>query len=134
MRLGRQDCLVLTFAPMIRRYFAVLLLLLVPLQLGWSVAGAYLNHQAAGEMLADHSGHHSHPQQMDGASSQPDPVTQDSSIAACDACHAVCCFMLPDVMQVPAIVVASSGNIGDRVHFRLPFLARPERPQWSPRA
>lgn len=119
---------------MIRRCFAVLLLFIVPLQLGWAGAGAYLNHQVASEMLADHSAHHSHPQQMDSAGPQSDPVTQDSSITACDACHAVCCLLLLNVVRVPEIIAVTRGDFGDRVHFRTPFLDRPERPQWQPRA
>lgn len=69
---------------MMKRYFLIFLLVLLPLQFSWALAGTYCTHEQ--ELTSQHFGHHVHKHEKTG-----DPVTETSQKAKadldCDYCH-----------------------------------------------
>jgi hypothetical protein len=118
-----------------RRWLAVLLMVLLPLQLSWAVAASYCSHETGA--AADHFGHHDHaghshvsqdadpdhPADADGTSSELSDID-------CGHCHGYCAGVLEvlcdfvaraDASPPPAWVAAPGAE-------HVP--AQPERPQW----
>ncbi|MEH6435077.1 hypothetical protein [Massilia sp. DD77] len=90
-----------------KRFFLILLLVLLPLQFSWAIAGAYCAHE---EAAAPHFGHHVHKHDKANEDGKHDAkkIQLDTD---CDYCHHV---------PTSAIFSASSAlaQLGPTVHLR----------------
>jgi hypothetical protein len=122
-----------------RRWFAILLLVLLPLQFSWAAVANYCGHETGPS--ADHVGHHDHVAHAHGdevanpgdPSSAEDPSTDPSGFD-CGHCHGHCVGML-DVPSslAPGVLDGAPPRFGDAPDGEhVP--AQPERPQWAPLA
>lgn len=113
-----------------RRWLAILMLVLLPLQSVWAAAAAYCQHETGAD--AQHFGHHEHKhhQGLTDTSNSADA----SSFAVdsdCAVCHAGCAAA---TVEVPSIVVDASRPAITPWHPHAPVApptAQPERPNWS---
>jgi hypothetical protein len=110
------------------RWLVILVLVFVPLQLGWAAVAAYCAHEGAGEtgVVAQHLGHHEH-QHQPSAEADPAGVAD----LDCSHCHGHGTG-LP--MVTPGLSPASgSGHTGAGPAGSAPTPppAPPERPQWA---
>jgi hypothetical protein len=108
-----------------RRWLAILLLLLLPAQATWAVVAPYCAHEAAPQ--AQHLGHHEH-QHHD----QPD----QSQLAAglpdldCGQCHGHGAAVVLAALQLAAGPLPAQPVCAAAVPLRARAAAPPERPQW----
>ncbi|MES2718739.1 MAG: hypothetical protein V4795_23475 [Pseudomonadota bacterium] len=136
-----------------RRFLAIVLLALLPLQFSWAAVASYCEHETQG---AGHFGHHDHDHaHQAGASSDAGPtadLTADASPTPgetgsadgdkapgamdldCGHCHGSCSAMLTWPQGMPgALSTAPPGATLDETGgAHAP--TRPERPQWLPLA
>lgn len=109
------------------RWLSLILLVLLPLQMAWAVAGANCQHEPA--VQAQHFGHHLHAHQAQD---------QDTEDAAPDAQHADCGSCLISLLSLPShppmtrALPVTSPQI-DHLNPRLRFRPNtpPERPDWT---
>jgi len=129
---------------MLRRLFALLLLMFLPLQFSWAAVAGYCQHEAGG---ADaHPGHHQHqhPVAHDGAPASPENVTAGTASPLsddepslrlavdddCAACHAGCAVALPTLAVAwPALPTAARWLAPPLFPDSLPS-DLPDRPNW----
>ncbi|HEX5373532.1 MAG TPA: DUF2946 family protein [Aquabacterium sp.] len=113
-----------------RRFLAVLLLVLLPLQSIWAAAAPYCQHEASGSSHVGHHTHEHHQAAADdvGADTSSDALTMDH--ADCHACQAASLAML-------GLVDSYRRPVSSEIHFdttqagtTAPPSIRPERPQW----
>lgn len=119
-----------------RRWLAVLLLALLPLQFSWAAVADYCMHES-GE-TADHVGHHDHESHAHGAAqsdadnkAKADAGSSSTATFDCSHCHGGCAVTLdlPAVL-VPHTVEHAPPTLGDApCAEHMP--AQPERPQWA---
>lgn len=114
-------------APM-RRWLAILFLVLLPVQATWAAAASYCRH--GGDETTQHFGHHEHQHQADQhaeASTTPDTGTDND----CPVCHAGCVAALTG----STAVVEASLSMTDQANLLLTSATAPttlpERPNWS---
>lgn len=123
-----------------RRFLAIVLLALLPLQFSWAAVAAYCGHEAPTE--AAHFGHHEH-QHHDGigAADDAEPVADakadpgaDKSPAAmdldCGHCHGHCSVMPTPWASVLDALVTRPPRPALEEAGAARASARPERPQW----
>lgn len=113
-----------------RRWLAILLLVLLPLQSVWAAAAAYCQHETGAG--AQHFGHHEHKHHQGSAdTSNSSDVPSFAVDADCAVCHAVCAAATVDV---PSLVVDISRPAITPWYLHAPVsppTAQPERPNWS---
>ena len=110
-----------------RRWFAILLLVLLPLQALWAAAAPYCEHEESPASM--HIGHHTHEHQgPDQDLSGPDGL--GASHADCHVCHGA-----GGAVAAPLVASAQGGG-----HATLPGLGMslptppvfpPDRPNWA---
>jgi hypothetical protein len=116
-----------------RRYVALLLLALLPLQFSWAAVSAYCGHEA--DAQTQHLGHHEHPQHAeagaaDGHDADSGTPTANSGVD-CSHCHA---GVLALTQPAPALqLFVGAAPPPARAEGRANSLAPPppERPQWA---
>ncbi|MCU0767916.1 MAG: hypothetical protein MUD07_00505 [Burkholderiaceae bacterium] len=121
-----------------RRWLAVLLLVLLPLQFSWAAAANYCGHHsgAAADQFSphDHVFHH-HGDAVDtGVADLADGALTSESGVDSGHCHGYCVGML-DVPTLP--LPMSVGSTPPSLHDTPSdehVSAKPERPQWAPLA
>ncbi len=131
-----------------RRYLAIVLLALLPLQYSWASVAAYCGHEA--QAGSGHFGHHEH-RHHDDANTHAELVADasanaDGSVDAegdevpgamdldCGHCHGYCSVMLTLQAGLPGALAAAppSASVDESGGAHAP--TRPERPQWLPLA
>jgi hypothetical protein len=122
-----------------RRWLAILLLVVLPTQMSWAVVAAYCAHETGA--AADHVGHHDHAAHAHASSplnasdaSSNDVDTASGADADCGHCHGQCTGMMwseenpalkrPPSAPGPAVEIPCTAHTS----------AQPERPQWQPLA
>lgn len=111
-----------------RRWLAIFLLVLLPLQAVWAAAAPYCEHEE--NPTAMHVGHHIHEHQASQADDQEPSSTGLADHADCHICHGV-------AAAVPALAGAAAvADHGDAAPAWLQALPRPpvfppDRPNWS---
>jgi hypothetical protein len=137
----------------VRRFLAIVLLALLPLQFSWAAVASYCGHETQG---AGHFGHHDHDHAHHaGASSDAGPAADLSAHASptpdktggaesdkapgamdldCGHCHGTCSAMLTSPMGLPGALSTAlpSATLDETGGAHAP--TRPERPQWLPLA
>jgi len=113
-----------------KKYLAILLLLVLPMQIAWAAAGSLCKHESGA--AAQHFGHQDHKHQCTNS----DAVSGDSSSspagsdADCGLCHGGTSSVLPENLTLALHWTATPLP---RSGFNLlppPLADRPERPQW----
>jgi len=123
----------------VRRFLAIVLLAMLPLQLSWAAVASYCEHETQG---TGHFGHHEHQHHTD-AGSDAGPVADaeaqgDKASGAmdldCGHCHGQCGVMLTLPARLPGSLSTAppTATIDEAGGAHAP--ARPERPQWLPLA
>lgn len=119
-----------------RRWFAILMLVLLPFQFTWAAVASYCGHERG--VAAQHFGHHEHQHHADSGAAQADGDGSGKTLGGndfdCANCHGSCSgivspltgLMSLDVATQPAMLAA--GLVRTLVH------SPPERPQWAPLA
>lgn len=115
-----------------RRWLAILLLTLLPIQFSWAAVASYCGHEATGK--TQHVGHHEHQHHADaGANTSKSADGQKAADGVdldCGHCHGTCAAMLHPQEAVLALVSTSRpaalADALERAHAPTP----PERPQW----
>ena len=119
-----------------RRWLAVLLLMLLPTQMTWAVVAGYCAHESGA--AADHVGHHDHAAHSHGhlLPDAPDPPDSGSDARAgvnhdCGHCHGQYASM-PIAVVPPQFERFPSASLppGDE-RCAAPAAAQPERPKWA---
>ncbi|HAY11619.1 MAG TPA: hypothetical protein DCY18_17090 [Thauera sp.] len=118
-----------------RRFLAIVLLAMLPLQFSWAAVASYCEHETQG---TGHFGHHEHEHHADaGPNAEPAPEADapgDKAPGAmdldCGHCHGQCSVMPTLQAKVPVTLStappSASANEASGAHAP----ARPERPQW----
>lgn len=113
-----------------KRFLACLLILLLPLQSAWAVAGAFCGD--GGVPMAEHHAHHAHdaPAISDTAVADGDQAPPCAALDGhCAACHTGCCVGTGTV--VPAISLRDDAPVAAASPLLpSPASQRPERPKW----
>lgn len=118
-----------------RRFLAIVLLAMLPLQFSWAAVASYCEHETQG---TGHFGHHEHEHHAD-AGPNAEPATDadapgDKAPGAmdldCGHCHGQCSVMPTLSAKIPGTLStappSASANEASGAHAP----ARPERPQW----
>ncbi len=119
-----------------RRWLAIVLLTLLPLQFSWAAVAAYCGHETS--ETTQHLGHHEH-QHADQADSSEDLASEDQTETMvfhpdCGHCQGTCASLPAPgdgLMSMSPNSPASTGNEGI---LRTLAPNPPERPQWVPLA
>ena len=122
-----------------RRWFAVLILVFLPLQFSWAAVANYCGHETGA--AADHIGHHDHVSHDHGSKvagpgdkDKTDGPSSSASSFDCGHCHGYCVGMIDAVSSLESQVPGSAPpGLGDAT-FAEHVAAQPERPQWAPLA
>ena len=122
-----------------RRWFAILLLFLLPTQMSWAAVAAYCAHETGAAV--DHVGHHDHADHAHAASpTEPadkpalDPDAGPGADADCGHCHGQCAGMLRAVEHPALTRLSAAPAPAIQLPCAAPAAARPDRPQWAPLA
>lgn len=112
-----------------RRWFAILLLVLLPLQALWAAAAPYCEHEQ--EPAKVHLGHHSHEHQ-DAAAGDGSPAGQAGAAHPdCHVCHgsAGAADLMTNADTSP--FGTEYFSISGQSALPMPPPSRPERPNWQ---
>ena len=113
-----------------RRWFSILLLVLLPVQLVWAGVAPYCQHEES--VTAQHFGHHQHD---DGAAVSEPPAPEsgfqyNADHADCSVCQLGSSTLMSFQLDLPAVTASSvaipgeSRRLSGGVHYPL------ERPNW----
>ncbi|MFM2085486.1 MAG: hypothetical protein RLZZ237_355 [Pseudomonadota bacterium] len=118
-----------------KKFFLLLLLFVLPLQMSWAAASAYCQHEEG--KAAQHLGHHSH-QHKAGSDKQADKQASIDKQAKgqphsdCNVCHGIGHAWLPVSASMPVFDTASNA-IDTASPFYISHIPDgPKRPDWSP--
>lgn len=119
-----------------RRWLAILMLTVLPLQFSWAVVVAYCGHESG--QLAQHLGHHEH-QHTSQATADLGIAPADQSASAgfdfdCGHCHGTCVGMPAPMDDTTLLALTSHPVTPVEVAVRTIAQSPPERPQWLPLA
>jgi hypothetical protein len=111
-----------------RRWLAIILLSLLPLQFSWAAVASYCGHEES-TTTASHLGHHEHQHHADEGVNT-DAGGQKAAGAVdldCGHCHGTCAAMpLPVAASLALLNTSRPGLLADVFG-----PAPPERPQWA---
>jgi hypothetical protein len=118
----------LQFAPM-KRYLAIFLLVLLPLQFSWAAIASYCEHETA--VAAEHLGHHTH----DHGSADHQESSKKTAQSAgmdhdCATCHLGCAAALVSDLNTTTLATDNVHPLLLQVIVSQLSRERPERPQW----
>lgn len=111
-----------------RRWLTILLLVMMPLQLGWAAAGSYCQHESGTQ--PKHFGHHFHQHKSDaGRDGKGEPDGAGKLHPDCDSCVAsVVALPLADD-QLPDLMAALPATELNTRPLSRPS-SPPDRPDW----
>ncbi|GCL64789.1 hypothetical protein [Pseudaquabacterium pictum] len=119
-----------------RRWLAILLLVLLPLQSTWAAVASYCAHAAAGAV--DHGGHHGQADtsHADHGVVPEQPVSSDSASCVlsgmgCGHCHGHGAGMLSVASGFVPAAHGGAPSAATAVPGAEHLPAQPERPQWA---
>ena len=118
-----------------KKFFLLLLLFVLPLQMSWAAASAYCLHEEG--KAAQHLGHHSH-QHKASAGDEPqadagkDLKTKTKAHSDCNVCHGIGHAWLPPGTSMPVFDTASLATDTSSFLYVSHIPDGPKRPDWSP--
>ncbi|NBQ10090.1 MAG: hypothetical protein EBU47_11360 [Betaproteobacteria bacterium] len=84
-----------------KKFLAIFLLVLLPLQFSWAAVAGYCQHEAG--VTANHPGHHTHDHQAaDNHESGKDGTASTGVHHDCATCHLGCAAALTSDLKTPA--------------------------------
>ena len=112
-----------------KRYLAIFLLVLLPLQFSWAAVASYCQHETV--ETVEHPGHHSHV----NASDDHQETHKNSSQSAgmdhdCATCHMGCAAALVSDLSKTTLAASDDHPLHLQVIASHMASERPERPQW----
>ncbi len=112
----------------LKRFFLLLMLFVVPLQMSWAVESNYCQHETG--KAAQHFGHHAHTHQ-----SQPDDDSKNSPLSKidkdCSYCHMSNISIFSSSFSLPPILVTAEVGVVNTISISFSSPDRPERPKWA---
>lgn len=117
-----------------RRWLAILMLVLLPLQFSWAAVAVYCGHES--DQQAQHLGHHEH-QHAGQADPGQDSGPSDAQAGFdfdCGHCHGTCASMPAPADDLAPLTVVSHPVTSVEGTLRTLAQSPPERPQWLPLA
>ena len=117
-----------------RRWLAILLLVLLPTQMSWAAVADYCAHESGA--AADHVGHHDHATHGHALADAADVHDADDGADSaadvdCGHCYGQCAGMLlrlvPSLLDRLTSTPLPVSDAGSATH----AAAQPERPQWA---
>jgi hypothetical protein len=112
-----------------KRFLAIILLALLPLQFSWAAVAGYCQHES--EVTVNHPGHHSHDHQ---AADKHEPVKNSGSSTGvdhdCATCHLGCSAALASDLTASMTATDRDHPFDYRFQPSRSLAERPERPQW----
>ena len=118
-----------------KKFFLILLLFVLPLQMSWAAASAYCLHEEG--KAAQHLGHHSHQHKAD-ADKQPvadkkvaDKQSKGQPHSDCNVCHGIGHAWLPAGSSLPIGDMASVNADTSPFFYASHIPDAPKRPDWS---
>ena len=109
------------------RLVVLCFMVLLPLQLAWSAASAYCQHETT-EQQSRHVGHHDHAHKGEAKKTSDSKLMAD---ADCASCHASASVALPTRLDRPGVAATSPSAEAVAAPAFTSALARaPDRPQW----
>lgn len=118
-----------------RRFFLILLLFVLPLQMSWAAASAYCLHEEG--KAAEHLGHHNHQHKAD-ADKKPvadkkvaDKQAKGQAHSDCNVCHGIGHAWLPAGSSLPVGDMASVNAHSWSLFYASHIPDVPKRPDWS---
>lgn len=112
-----------------KRYLAIFLLVLLPMQLSWAAVTGYCQHETG--VGSKHLGHHSHEHQSMEHESSTDASPHLAELEHdCASCHLGCAAALTSQQSILALVSSDHQPFDYHGNFPRWSKAPPERPQW----
>jgi hypothetical protein len=119
----------------VRRFLAIVLLAMLPLQFSWAAVASYCEHETQG---TGHFGHHEHEHHADaGPNAEPAAEADapgDKAPGAmdldCGHCHGQCSVMPTLSAKIPGTLSTAPPSAFANEAGGAHAPARPERPQW----
>jgi hypothetical protein len=112
-----------------KRYLAIFLLVLLPMQFSWAAMAGYCQHETG--VTAQHPGHHAH----DHATADHQESSAKTAPSACmdhdcATCHLGCAAALVSDLKTTTVAISDDHPLHLQVMASQPSTERPERPQW----
>ncbi|MGK5063107.1 cation efflux protein, CzcI family [Janthinobacterium sp. LB3P112] len=116
-----------------RRFFLILLLFVLPLQMSWAAASAYCLHEEG--KAAQHLGHHSHQHKADAdkkpVADKAEQQKKGQPHSDCNVCHGIGHAWLPAGSSLPVGDTASVNADTSPFFYASHIPDAPKRPDWS---
>lgn len=121
-----------------KKFFLLLLLFVLPLQMSWAAASAYCLHEEG--KAAQHLGHHSHHHQASADADNGEPQAdagkdlkaKTKAHSDCNVCHGVGHAWLPPGTSMPVFDSASLAVDTSSFLYISHIPDAPKRPDWTP--
>jgi len=114
-----------------KKFFLLLLLFVLPLQMSWAAASAYCLHEEG--KAAQHLGHHSHQHKADAdKQASADKQAKGQPHSDCNVCHGIGHAWLPASASMPVFDTASNAIDTSSPLYISHIPDGPKRPDWSP--
>jgi hypothetical protein len=110
-----------------KKFFLILLLLVLPLQMSWAAASAYCQHEQ--DQTARHLGHHGHEHQ-DKAEQPPAKKDAGQPHSDCNFCHGIGQASFPIDSALPLLRPGSAAVPPSPFHYSSHIPDGPKRPDW----
>jgi len=112
-----------------KKYLAIFLLVLLPLQFSWAAVASYCQHESG--VTANHPGHHTHDHQAaDHHESGKDASPSTGVHHDCATCHLGCAAAPTSALSTPAAAIGQDHHFDYPINPSRAHTERPERPQW----
>lgn len=112
-----------------KRWFAILCLLLLPVQFTWAAVASYCNHEA--NPASQHYGHHSHEHAGKDGSNSTGKKMLSGLDNDCTVCHAGCAVAICDFAPLHNVEVAAIKGPMKLGALAFVIPSKPERPKWA---
>jgi hypothetical protein len=113
-----------------KKYLAIFLLALLPLQFSWAAVVGYCQHETS--VTAKHPGHHTHEHQSaDHQESSKKTSPSASMDHDCVTCHLSCTAALTTNLNTTPLATSDSHQLYVQSSLSQLSRERPERPKWT---
>lgn len=112
-----------------KRWFAIVCLVLLPVQFTWAAVASYCNHEV--NPVSQHYGHHSHQHESNDGSNAGGKKLPSGLDNDCTDCHASCAVTISDVAPLQVVEIAAMKGPMDLGALSFDIPSKPERPKWA---
>ncbi|MET3133552.1 cytochrome c553 [Oxalobacteraceae bacterium GrIS 1.11] len=114
-----------------KKFFLILLMIVLPLQMSWAAASAYCQHEEG--QSARHLGHHSHQHQAKAEAKAEQPPAKQAGgqvHSDCHFCHAMGVAALPAISGLATLSPGSLAIAAAPSFYSSHIPDGPKRPNW----